>query len=193
MNYIFSKKSVEIGDRGFIVGNRFIGNKKSYPKYSYPIGISNDNISIINNNNISYNEWIIYASYINVEGTKAIINSFYEHSRFTAAKRPPFEMLRIQNTKEKVLIRRYTIGTGGENGYYNRCIRDFSLEGSDDALEWIKIDERTNLFGNSTPNKNTTIEFEIDNDMAFYYHRIYVTRNYGNSETRIGGFTAFSK
>ena len=49
MNYIFSKKKPEVGDRGFIIGNRFIPIQKEISVDKYP---ANGLIALIDKNNI---------------------------------------------------------------------------------------------------------------------------------------------
>ena len=141
------------------------------------------------------NQWEIY-SQNSPEGSYTIFHAFAVESKKEVPRDDRYlssspRVVTWRNLKKKVLIKRYQIGTGGQSGYTSRCIRSFELQGSDNGSDWQTIDTRSDIFGQSAPERNTFVYFQIANTTPFYYHRLYATNVYGGDYYRVADILAF--
>jgi len=85
-------------------------------------------------------------------------------------------------------IQRYLMRQYSENyGSGTRRIKTWKFQGSTDGNTWNDLDTQTNY---SWPTSWTTTDFftfEIASPASYAYYRVYVTANWGDSYTGIGG------
>lgn len=156
------------------------GSEPAVPAYSAPYNPISDNDG----------DWLITASSV-LNSSRAAYKAFdtdiEENSGEWHSSGSLPQYIQWRNTASPILIKKYTVTMRSNGGAWPT---DWQLQGSDDGVAWNTIDTVTN----ASVGDGVTVERVIDNNAAFHYHRIYVTRSTGSNSgyAAIGFIAAWS-
>jgi hypothetical protein len=84
-------------------------------------------------------------------------------------------------------VNRYTITSG--NDAPDRDPTHWELQGSNDASSWVTLDSRTE---ESFSGRNQTREFIVENQKAYSYYRLFITKNGGSDAVQLSEWRLLS-
>ena len=85
-----------------------------------------------------------------------------------------------QSFDDGVIVNQYTFTSG--NDAAERDPVDWTLSASNDETTWNVLDTRSEQ---SFPNRKQTVDFRMDNDQAYRYYRIEITKNNGSDAIQL--------
>jgi hypothetical protein len=142
-------------------GKFYLENNATYLKIATP-----QNMSTNEDNN-----WLLDSSSV-YEGNGAHIafntSSVNDKKQFHTNTSPTPHWISWKYKHGKVLIGKIEITSGAFNTSHNNALTEMSFEGSDDGVNWTKID----VLKASYPNVATTRKFILNNNRAFQWHRL---------------------
>jgi len=98
-----------------------------------------------------------------------------------------FELWLQQQLPSSQIVNRYTITSG--NDAPERDPTHWELQGSNDASSWTTLDSRIE---ESFTGRNQTREFIIENEEAYSYYRLFITKNGGSDAVQISEWRLLS-
>lgn len=85
-------------------------------------------------------------------------------------------------------VRRYQMRQYSENyASGNRRIKTWKFQGSSNGTDWTDLDTQTNYVWPTNFTTTDFFTFEIASPASYAYYRVYITGNYGDGYTGIGG------
>lgn len=121
------------------------------------------------------------------EGSLKLIDNDL-NSKFLVGGMPSdFELWMQQELASTQIVNRYTITSG--NDAPERDPTHWELQGSNDASSWVTLDSRTE---ETFTGRNQTHEFIIENEEAYTYYRLFITKNGGSDAVQISEWRLLS-
>lgn len=88
---------------------------------------------------------------------------------------------------EPAVITHYTMTSA--NDFAGRDPQDWTLQASTDGQSWTDLDTQT---GQDFPERFQAREFQLDNDKAYQYFRLDITKNSGDDSIQLAEFSLFT-
>lgn len=100
-----------------------------------------------------------------------------------------------RNLRRKVLVRKYSVSGGGASTANNGWVpSNWTLEGSDDGINWTVLESVANGFGATPTTASTVTRVVAGNYTRYYYHRLNISDTYDHSDgVSVGQIQAWSK
>lgn len=136
-----------------------------------PSVTANVGYSVVGTNPINDNE----------NGAKAVDGNLF--TKYLSLSLPATLTVKLQ---EPVVATQYAVASA--NDAAERDPRNWAMEGSNDGVNWIVIDEKENQYFSS---RFQTNRYRITNTMAYSYYRLRVTANQGDRYMQLSEFALF--
>lgn len=120
---------------------------------------------------------VSYSTAINSSSTGTNVFDRNPGTRWLTAKDNPTGFVQFQFTNNtSYVVKSYTIWTLSAHAS-SRSVKDFSLQGSNNGIDWTILDSQTDQTGWSDEESR---DYSFDNDTAFSYFKFVITANNGS-------------